>query len=180
MHALLPGGRSARTSSVRSSRVAPSFLTPHVHTSGLSLAGACVLAVVLLIMSAPAVASVTGTVLFTDAQGHDIGTAYAARTTHLYVQVTDPDRDMNPGARDNLGVILTSPSEPAGETAVLVETDAHSGVFRGGIALDLLTGVTVELGGVRRGDGDEDILVATQLLGDLLKARRVAAVSVDY
>lgn len=84
----------------------------------------------------PPAPGTTAGVQLTDDQFVPIGAFYAAGTQQVYVEVVDPDMDATAGI-DSLNVSFDSPSDST-EDVILVEIGATTGVFRGGIALDVL------------------------------------------
>lgn len=112
--------------------------------------------IVLVFASAVRGQTTTGIVRWTDAP-------YPQGTTHVAIEVVDPDRDLQPGAPDQVLVHAESPSDTP-EPLVLTETGAHTGIFRGSIPLD-----TVALG---QGPGVQDGRVQGRI-GDSLTARYI-------
>jgi len=80
-----------------------------------------------------ALAGVTGVISFTDGLNMNIGLFYPPGTDTIFIEVTDPDRDINIGLLDTLSVSFFVESEHDEEILVLTETSNSSGIFRGSI-----------------------------------------------
>ena len=85
--------------------------------------------------------TVTGVVKLTDATGTEV-LNYSSGDT-LYVKVTDSDRDVDNLIADTVSVQVVSSFETTSESLVLTETDLSSGVFRGWMLFDEVSGLPV-------------------------------------
>ncbi|MDP8208083.1 MAG: right-handed parallel beta-helix repeat-containing protein, partial [Candidatus Electryonea clarkiae] len=81
----------------------------------------------------------TASIELTDGNWEDIGYAYPFGAHDIYVEVCDPDKNINPESRDTLGVEFSSESEEDFEYVILEETDTNTGLFHGSIEVDAET-----------------------------------------
>jgi len=81
----------------------------------------------------------TASIELTDRNWEDIGYAYPLGSHDIYVEVYDPDKNINTESRDTLGVEFSSESEEDFEYVILEETGTNSGIFHGSIEVDAET-----------------------------------------
>ena len=82
----------------------------------------------------------TGTAQLTDSLYSPVGVMYPDETVRAFAEVVDQDKNIDTNTVDTVNVIFSSPSD-SGETVVLHESGANTGVFRGWISLDVLPGL---------------------------------------
>ncbi|MDP8288533.1 MAG: right-handed parallel beta-helix repeat-containing protein, partial [Candidatus Electryonea clarkiae] len=79
---------------------------------------------------------ITASVMLTDSEWNDIGNKYPIDTEEIFVEIWDPDRNIDENNEDTLGVIFSSDSEQDFEYIILTETLDNSDIFHGSIPLD--------------------------------------------
>ena len=84
-----------------------------------------------MVFAMSGMAQTTGSLKFTNNSGTPVLNYPAGQS--IYLRLTDSDRNLNPAAIDQVNVPIASQSEVAGETIVLTETSANSGIFTGSI-----------------------------------------------
>jgi|GEM_PF-3361876 len=85
----------------------------------------------------PSAPNQTGIVQLVNSSGTEAMT-YAS-TENLKIKLTDSDRNKNALTADTLTVLVTSITEPLGESVTLTETGINTGIFSGSLAFNLST-----------------------------------------
>ncbi len=79
----------------------------------------------------------TATIDLIDATGN-VKLTYIS-TESMFIRITDADRNANALSAETITVLVTSITEPLGESVVLTETGINTGIFKGSLAFNVST-----------------------------------------